>query len=80
MTEVAIGIVGAAGRMGQMLVKQIGATPGARLVAASEAPNGASVGKDAGELAGSGKIGVPISGSPDRVFEAAQVVIDFTVP
>lgn len=80
MAEVAIGIVGAAGRMGQMLIKQVGETSGARVVAASEAPNGASVGKDAGELAGLGKLGVPISGSPDLVFERSQVVIDFTVP
>ena len=40
MSEVSIGIVGAAGRMGQMLVKQIGETPGAKLVAASEADIG----------------------------------------
>ncbi|MBM3534057.1 MAG: 4-hydroxy-tetrahydrodipicolinate reductase [Alphaproteobacteria bacterium] len=80
MTEVTIGIVGAAGRMGQMLVRQIGETAGARLVAASEAPNGPTVGKDVGELAGLGRLGVAISGSPDVVFERSQVVIDFTVP
>lgn len=80
MAEVEIGIVGAAGRMGQMLVKQIGDTPGARLVAASEAPNGAAVGKDAGEVAGAGRLGVQIAGSPDAVFERARVVIDFTAP
>ena len=80
MSEVTIGIVGAAGRMGQMLVKQIGETQGARLVAAGEAPNGAAVGKDAGELAGVGRLGVLISGSADTVFERSQVVIDFTQP
>ena len=80
MGEVTIGIVGAAGRMGQMLVRQIGDTPGAKVVAASEAPNGAAVGKDAGELAGVGRLGVHISGSPDEVFERSEVVIDFTVP
>ncbi|MSP48461.1 MAG: 4-hydroxy-tetrahydrodipicolinate reductase [Alphaproteobacteria bacterium] len=80
MSEVSIGIVGAAGRMGQMLVKQIGDTPGARLVAAAEAPNGAAVGKDAGEVAGVGRLGVLISGSAETVFERSQVVIDFTAP
>lgn len=80
MSEVAIGIVGAAGRMGQMLVRQIGETQGARLTAAAEAPNGAAVGKDAGEVAGVGRLGVAISGSAETVFEGAQVVIDFTVP
>lgn len=80
MSGITIGIVGAAGRMGQMLIRQIGETPGATLVAASEAPNGPAVGKDAGELAGLGRLGVPISESPDLVFEQSQVVIDFTVP
>jgi len=80
MAEIGIGIVGAAGRMGQMLVRQIAETKGCTLVAASEAPNGASVGKDAGELAGLGRLGVAISGSPENVFERSQVVIDFTVP
>ncbi|MBM3548670.1 MAG: 4-hydroxy-tetrahydrodipicolinate reductase [Alphaproteobacteria bacterium] len=80
MGEVSIGIVGAAGRMGQMLVRQIGETQGAKLVAASEAPNGPTVGKDAGELAGVGRLGVAISGSAETVFERSQVVIDFTVP
>lgn len=80
MSEVAIGIVGAAGRMGQMLIRQIGETQGARVVAAAEAPNGAAVGRDAGEIAGVGRLGVPISGAAETVFDAAQVVIDFTVP
>ena len=80
MSEVKIGIVGAAGRMGQMLVRQIGETKGARLVAAAEAPNGAAIGKDAGEIAGVGRLGVAVSGEAERVFETAQVVIDFTVP
>ena len=80
MSDVAIGIVGAAGRMGQMLVRQIGETQGARLAAAAEAPNGAAIGKDAGEIAGVGRLGVAISGSAEQVFESAQVVIDFTVP
>ncbi len=80
MSEVRIGIVGAAGRMGQMLVRQIGETRGARLVAAAEAPNGAAIGKDAGEIAGVGRLGVAVSGEAERVFETAQVVIDFTVP
>jgi len=80
VSEIEIGLVGAAGRMGQMLVRQIAETKGARLVAASEAPNGPSVGKDAGEVAGLARTGVNIAGSPESVFDHAQVVIDFTIP
>jgi len=80
MNDIAIGIVGAAGRMGQMLVRQVTSTPGLRLAAASEAPGGGAVGRDAGELAGAGTLGIAIADSPRSVFAAAQVVIDFTTP
>ena len=47
-------VVGAAGRMGQTLIRTIAAVPGARLAAAIERPSSPAVGKDAGELAGVG--------------------------
>jgi 4-hydroxy-tetrahydrodipicolinate reductase len=80
MNDIAIGLVGAAGRMGQMLVRQVTATPGLRLVAASEAPGGGAVGRDAGEIAGAGRLEIAVAGSADPVFAASQVVIDFTTP
>ncbi len=49
-----IAVVGAAGRMGQMLVRRIAATEGMTLGGASESPNSNAIGRDAGELAGLG--------------------------
>ncbi|HRQ83162.1 MAG TPA: 4-hydroxy-tetrahydrodipicolinate reductase, partial [Azospirillaceae bacterium] len=47
-----IGVVGCAGRMGQMLVREIIANPGAVLAGGSERPGGVHVGRDAAEIAG----------------------------
>lgn len=43
-----IGIVGAAGRMGQMLVREVAATRGAALSGGTEAPGSAAIGRDPG--------------------------------
>ena len=75
-----IAITGAGGRMGQMLVRQIAKTPGAKLVAAIEAPNSNNRGRDAGELAGIDAVGVKITDDAAAGVAAAKVVIDFTVP
>jgi 4-hydroxy-tetrahydrodipicolinate reductase len=75
-----ITITGASGRMGQMLVRQIAKTPGARLVAAVEAPGAKALGRDAGEQAGLEALGVKITDDTAAAVTAAQVVIDFTVP
>ncbi|HYI05749.1 MAG TPA: 4-hydroxy-tetrahydrodipicolinate reductase, partial [Reyranella sp.] len=53
-----IAVVGAAGRMGQMLVRRIAATEGMTLGGASESPNSNAIGRDAGELAGLEACGV----------------------
>ena len=47
-----IAVVGAAGRMGQMLVRRIAATEGMSLAGASESPNSNAIGRDAGEEIG----------------------------
>jgi len=75
-----IAIVGASGRMGQMLVRQIARTEGVTLVGASEAPGGKAIGRDAGEVAGLEANGVIITGDSAAAIGAAGVVIDFTVP
>lgn len=75
-----IAIVGAAGRMGQMLIRQIARTEGVSLAAASEAPGGKAIGRDAGELAGLDANGIKIGSDSAAAIAAAQVVIDFTVP
>lgn len=75
-----IAIVGAAGRMGQMLIRQIARTEGVSLAAASEAPGGKAIGRDAGELAGLDANGIKIGSDSAAAIAVAQVVIDFTVP
>ena len=80
MSDIKIGIVGAAGRMGAMLIAETGATPGAVLAAAAERAGHDAVGQDAGVLAGLKPMGVKIGASAEDVFKASDVVIDFTVP
>jgi 4-hydroxy-tetrahydrodipicolinate reductase len=75
-----ITITGAGGRMGQMLVRQVAKTAGAKLVGGVEAPGGKALGRDAGEVAGLDALGVKITDDPAAAIGAAQVVIDFTVP
>ena len=73
-------VVGAAGRMGQTLIRIIHASEGAVLHAAIERPGSAFVGKDAGELAGLGPIGVTVTDDPLAAFVDADGVLDFTSP
>jgi 4-hydroxy-tetrahydrodipicolinate reductase len=73
MTNLAI--LGAAGRMGQALVRCARRFPDLRVVAALEAPGHAALGQDSGLLSGIGANRVPVSAGPAA---GADVVIDFT--
>lgn len=73
-------VVGAAGRMGQTLIRVIQETDGVTLHAAIEREGSAFVGKDAGELAGAGTIGVAVTTDPLQAFLHAEGVLDFTAP
>ncbi|MBN9487342.1 MAG: 4-hydroxy-tetrahydrodipicolinate reductase [Alphaproteobacteria bacterium] len=75
-----IAIVGAAGRMGQMLIRQIDRTEGCSLSGASEAAGSKALGRDAGEIAGVEANGVKITADSAAAIGVANVVIDFTVP
>jgi 4-hydroxy-tetrahydrodipicolinate reductase len=79
-SELKIGIVGAAGRMGQMLVRQIAETQGCVLAGATERPDNDAVGKDAGLLAGIAEIGVPVTDDAAAMIAGVDAVIDFTAP
>jgi 4-hydroxy-tetrahydrodipicolinate reductase len=80
MSDMGLVVVGAAGRMGQTLIRMIGETQGARLVGAIERPGAALLGKDAGEVAGVGRLDVAITDDPLPVFARADGVLDFSVP
>jgi 4-hydroxy-tetrahydrodipicolinate reductase len=73
-------IVGAAGRMGQALVRAVNHTPGVTLAAAIERPGSEVLGQDAGLIAGAGITGIKITDDPLEAFARADGVIDFTVP
>ncbi len=78
--EMGLVVVGAAGRMGQTLIRAIATIAGARVVGAVERAGSPDIGKDAGTLAGVGEIGVPITDDPLPVFARADGVLDFTTP
>jgi len=73
-------VVGAGGRMGRTLVRTIHETPGAALAGAVERPGSPFLGKDAGELAGVGRLGVAVGDDPLSAFARADGVLDFTAP
>lgn len=73
-------VVGAAGRMGQTLIRVIHETPGVELHAAVERESSPFIGRDAGELSGLGTIGVPVTNDALAAFVHADGVIDFTSP
>lgn len=75
----AVGIHGAAGRMGNRLIQLIAADPTLRLAAALERAGHPDGGKDAGTIAGAGPLDVPLS-SIGSVEGTMDVVIDFSHP
>lgn len=75
-----IAVMGAAGRMGKMLVQAAQQAAGAGLTAAVDRPGSSLIGVDAGELAGIGRVGVMLVDDLERVVEDFDVVIDFTHP
>jgi len=76
-----IGIVGCAGRMGQMLLKTILATDGAEIGGGSEHGRSEYLDKDLSVLIGASEpLGLKITADARALFEACDVVIDFTVP
>lgn len=78
MTRIAI--VGAGGRMGRTLVQAVRDTPGLTLTVATERAGSSLVGTDAGELAGIGRIGVPITADLAAATGDFDTLIDFTTP
>lgn len=73
-------VVGAAGRMGRMLVLALKETEGARLHAALEREGSGALGEDAGILAGAGRSGVVVGSDIAGALEGADGIIDFTAP
>ncbi len=80
MADLKIGVVGASGRMGGAVIRQVTETDGCVVSAASERPESDAIGKDAGEVAGCGNLGVTIVDDAAALFSQADAVIEFSVP
>jgi len=72
-------IIGAAGRMGSRIVA-LHREAGLRLAAALEAPGHRALGRDAGEVAGAGVLGVPLTADAAAAITRDRVLIEFSVP
>ncbi len=80
MADTRVALVGACGRMGQLIVRRVLATEGMTISAAFDLVN---IGKDIGEIVGLEKLGVPVSDSKDLASvlkeSKSDVLIDFTI-
>jgi len=74
-----LAIHGVTGRMGQA-VTRIAASEGVTIVGAIASPGSAGLGRDAGEIAGAGPVGVIVSADAGSGLLGADVVIDFSQP
>ena len=70
-----VAVVGAAGRMGRNLIQAVSQHSELELTAATERPDADMIGLDAGELAGVGRLNVPISHSLIDVLDQFDVVL-----
>ena len=75
-----IAIVGAAGRMGRILVQALHEIPGIDLTVAVERLGSSAIGADAGELAGIGRLNVPVEDGLAGAVGRFDTLIDFTTP
>jgi len=78
MTNVAIH--GAGGRMGHALLEAAAQHPEIRLIAALERKDSELIGKDAGQVVGTKKLGVEITHDLQAVVDKIDVLVDFTRP
>jgi 4-hydroxy-tetrahydrodipicolinate reductase len=80
MAELRIGISGCAGRMGRMLIAEVAATPGCTLSGGVDSPASQELGKDIGELAGIGAVGLTAGSDVAALLASSDVVIEFSIP
>jgi 4-hydroxy-tetrahydrodipicolinate reductase len=74
-----IALHGATGRMGLAIARLAHGAADVKIVGASAAPSDPHLGKDLGELAGLGSIGIAITADVSSALLGADVIIDFSV-
>ncbi len=80
MTDMRLAVIGAAGRMGQTLVRTIKEVPGCCVGGAIEMPGSIALGQDVGLLAGVGKLTVPITDDLAAIADQIDGIVDFSTP
>ncbi|MCE1171660.1 MAG: 4-hydroxy-tetrahydrodipicolinate reductase [Azovibrio sp.] len=80
MKKTRIGIVGASGRMGRMLIEATLKDEAAQLAAVFDQPGSPALGRDAAELAGMPASGVLVSADLPAGLAGCDCLIDFTRP
>ncbi|MGP9556352.1 4-hydroxy-tetrahydrodipicolinate reductase [Psychrobacter sp. AOP7-A1-24] len=75
-----VGVIGAGGRMGRMLIEAVQNNPQTTLKAAIERQGSSLVGADAGEVAAIGHLNVKIVDDLAAVINDIDVLIDFSLP
>ncbi|MEN8625438.1 4-hydroxy-tetrahydrodipicolinate reductase [Psychrobacter proteolyticus] len=75
-----VGVIGAGGRMGRMLIEAVQNNPQTTLKAAIERQGSSLVGADAGEVAAIGHLNVQIVDDLAAVINDIDVLIDFSLP
>jgi len=73
-------MAGAAGKMGAIIIRLISKEKDLILTGALESESFSGLGKDIGEVIGSGKMGVTVVSDLTKIAPACDVIIDFTSP
>lgn len=73
-----IGLHGAAGQMGLMLVRAIAQSGTCRLAAGCDRAGSPRIGEDLGSLAGMAPLGIALGGDVAALCEASDVVVDYS--
>ena len=80
MAGTRIGVVGCGGRMGRMLLAEIAAREECALAGGCAKPGSGYINQDIGELAGIGRLGIPVGDNAEKLIGDSDVVIEFTTP
>ena len=80
MPDLKVAVAGAGGRMGNANIRAVLQTPGLQLHSAFDRVGAPAIGKDAGELVGVERLGVPVVDRVEAALDGAQAIIDFTAP
>jgi 4-hydroxy-tetrahydrodipicolinate reductase len=80
MAKVRVGVIGCAGRMGRMLIREIASAEGCVLAGGTVRPGGAALGQDLGVLGALDRLGLAATDDPEKLLRGSDVAIEFSTP